>query len=150
MNSLRAYIVYETWMGSQCSSSLTGCTTSLLVWPLHTISGLGTLGSYHWICAEDHSDHALCSPCELDFLQFPSPEWDTVTQEAKNLINSMLALNPAKRITAVEALRQPWISVCPALLYAVEMITFVVEYKKSFRHFLKIWVIRVWMSCVVK
>ncbi|KAL3227580.1 hypothetical protein MRX96_048712 [Rhipicephalus microplus] len=41
--------------------------------------------------------------------KYPSPEWDTVTPEAKNLINSMLTVNPAKRITAAEALKHPWI-----------------------------------------
>jgi len=41
--------------------------------------------------------------------QYPSPEWDTVTPEAKNLINSMLTVNPAKRITAGDALKHPWI-----------------------------------------
>lgn len=45
------------------------------------------------------------------FLQYPSPEWDTVTAEAKNLINSMLTTNPSKRITAGEALKHPWICV---------------------------------------
>ncbi|RXN30003.1 calcium calmodulin-dependent kinase type II subunit beta isoform X19 [Labeo rohita] len=36
-------------------------------------------------------------------------EWDTVTPEAKNLINQMLTINPAKRITAQEALKHPWV-----------------------------------------
>lgn len=44
-------------------------------------------------------------------LQFPSPEWDTVTPEAKNLINQMLTINPVKRITAQEALKHPWVCV---------------------------------------
>jgi calcium/calmodulin-dependent protein kinase (CaM kinase) II len=48
----------------------------------------------------------------VTIFQYPSPEWDTVTIEAKNLINSMLTVNPAKRITAAQALRHPWISVC--------------------------------------
>ena len=43
--------------------------------------------------------------------KYPSPEWDTVTAEAKNLINSMLTVNPAKRITSAEALKHPWICV---------------------------------------
>lgn len=43
--------------------------------------------------------------------QFPSPEWDTVTPEAKNLINQMLTINPGKRITAQEALKHPWVCV---------------------------------------
>ncbi|KRZ68711.1 Calcium/calmodulin-dependent protein kinase type II alpha chain, partial [Trichinella papuae] len=41
--------------------------------------------------------------------QYPSPEWDTVTPEAKNLINCMLTVNPRKRITADQALKHPWI-----------------------------------------
>lgn len=44
-------------------------------------------------------------------MKFPSPEWDTVTPEAKDLINKMLTINPAKRITASEALKHPWICV---------------------------------------
>ena len=43
--------------------------------------------------------------------QYPPPEWDTVTAEAKNLINSMLTMNPSKRITAAEALKHQWIFV---------------------------------------
>ncbi|CAG5112477.1 Oidioi.mRNA.OKI2018_I69.chr2.g6691.t1.cds [Oikopleura dioica] len=40
---------------------------------------------------------------------YPSPEWDTVSRDAKQLIDSMLRVDPNKRITAVEALRHPWI-----------------------------------------
>ncbi|KAF0039011.1 hypothetical protein F2P81_009495 [Scophthalmus maximus] len=36
-------------------------------------------------------------------------EWDTVTPEAKDLINKMLTINPAKRVTATDALKHPWI-----------------------------------------
>lgn len=36
---------------------------------------------------------------------------DTVTPEAKALIDAMLTLNPKKRITAQEALKVPWICV---------------------------------------
>ena len=56
------------------------------------------------------------TPVSLYPPQFPSPEWDTVTPEAKNLINQMLTINPAKRITAHEALKHPWVcvsAVCP-------------------------------------
>jgi len=49
------------------------------------------------------------------FVQYPSPEWDTVTPEAKNLINQMLTVHPGKRITASEALKHPWI--CVSLSY---------------------------------
>lgn len=51
--------------------------------------------------------------------QFPSPEWDTVTPEAKNLINQMLTINPAKRITAQEALKHPWVCVSIFILWSL-------------------------------
>jgi serine/threonine protein kinase len=41
---------------------------------------------------------------------------DTVTPEAKALIDAMLTLNPKKRITAQEALKVPWICVCSILI----------------------------------
>ena len=56
------------------------------------------------------------STADCFVLQYPSPEWDTVTPEAKHLINSMLTVNPAKRITASEALKHPWICVSLSFL----------------------------------
>lgn len=50
-------------------------------------------------------------PCFNFLFQYPSPEWDTVTPDAKNLINQMLTVNPFKRITAADALKHPWICV---------------------------------------
>lgn len=41
---------------------------------------------------------------------YPSPEWDAVTSEAKNLIDCLLSVNPEKRFSATEALKHPWIS----------------------------------------
>ena len=55
--------------------------------------------------------------CSFFLFQFPSPEWDTVTPEAKNLINQMLTINPAKRITADQALKHPWVCVSVFLCY---------------------------------
>ncbi|CAC5402158.1 CAMK2 [Mytilus coruscus] len=57
----------------------------------------------------DEDQHRLYAQIKAGAYDYPSPEWDTVTPEAKNLINSMLTVNPAKRITALEALRHPWI-----------------------------------------
>jgi len=61
-----------------------------------------------------------CVSAECVCGQYPSPEWDTVTTEAKNLINSMLTVNPARRITAAQALRHPWISVCSAVCWCLK------------------------------
>jgi len=57
----------------------------------------------------DEDQHRLYSQIKSGAYDYPSPEWDTVTAEAKNLINSMLTVNPAKRITSAEALKHPWI-----------------------------------------
>uniref|UniRef100_A0A4W4EA00 calcium/calmodulin-dependent protein kinase n=1 Tax=Electrophorus electricus TaxID=8005 RepID=A0A4W4EA00_ELEEL len=57
----------------------------------------------------DEDQHRLYQQIKAGAYDFPSPEWDTVTPEAKDLINKMLTINPAKRITAAEALKHPWI-----------------------------------------
>ncbi|XP_051972753.1 calcium/calmodulin-dependent protein kinase type II subunit gamma-like isoform X2 [Xyrauchen texanus] len=67
----------------------------------------------------DEDQHKLYQQIKAGAYDFPSPEWDTVTPEAKNLINQMLTINPAKRITAQEALKHPW--VCQRLTVASMM-----------------------------
>ncbi|XP_070545096.1 calcium/calmodulin-dependent protein kinase type II subunit delta-like isoform X21 [Ptychodera flava] len=57
----------------------------------------------------DEDQHRLYAQIKAGAYDYPSPEWDTVTPEAKNLINSMLQVIPSKRITAAEALQHPWI-----------------------------------------
>lgn len=59
----------------------------------------------------DEDQHRLYSQIKAGAYDYPSPEWDTVTPDAKNLINQMLTVNPTKRITASEALKHPWICV---------------------------------------
>ncbi|KAA0724987.1 Calcium/calmodulin-dependent protein kinase type II subunit gamma [Triplophysa tibetana] len=57
----------------------------------------------------DEDQHKLYQQIKAGAYDFPSPEWDTVTPEAKNLINQMLTINPAKRITSDQALKHPWV-----------------------------------------
>ena len=71
--------------------------------------------------------------------KYPSPEWDTVTAEAKNLINSMLTVNPAKRINASEALKHPWICVifkiCTWIVcnfFSIEYLTLAIQNREKF------------------
>eukprot|EP00049_Salpingoeca_infusionum_P018125 m.355872 g.355872 ORF g.355872 m.355872 type:complete len:467 (-) comp17368_c0_seq1:295-1695(-) len=45
--------------------------------------------------------------CNYDF---PSPEWDTVTESAKELITLMLDPNPAKRPSVRQCLQHPWLA----------------------------------------
>lgn len=58
----------------------------------------------------DEDQKRLYAQIKAARYDFPSPEWDTVTSEAKDLIREMLNPNPRTRITAAEALRNPWIS----------------------------------------
>ncbi|XP_050297063.1 calcium/calmodulin-dependent protein kinase type II alpha chain isoform X4 [Anthonomus grandis grandis] len=57
----------------------------------------------------DEDQHRLYAQIKAGAYDYPSPEWDTVTPEAKNLINQMLTVNPSNRITAADALKHPWI-----------------------------------------
>ena len=57
----------------------------------------------------DEDQHRLYAQIKAGAYDYPSPEWDTVTKEAKNLINQMLTVNPQKRIKSDEALKHPWI-----------------------------------------
>lgn len=57
----------------------------------------------------DEDQQRLYAQIKAGAFDYPSPEWDTVTPDAKNLINCMLTVNPAKRITSTEALKHPWV-----------------------------------------
>jgi serine/threonine protein kinase len=41
--------------------------------------------------------------------EFPSPHWDSISAEAKDLIKQCLIVDPAKRIKAAAALEHPWV-----------------------------------------
>lgn len=41
---------------------------------------------------------------------FPNPEWKNVTQSAKDLIKGMLNVDPSKRLTIEEVMRNKWIA----------------------------------------
>lgn len=40
---------------------------------------------------------------------FPSPEWDTLTADCKDLVGKMLTVEPHARVTVQQALSHPWI-----------------------------------------
>ncbi|VDL94563.1 unnamed protein product [Schistocephalus solidus] len=59
----------------------------------------------------DDEQHRLYAQIKSGNYEYPPPEWETVTPDAKDLINQMLTMNPSKRITAAEALKHQWIFV---------------------------------------
>uniref|UniRef100_A0A8D3EEL9 calcium/calmodulin-dependent protein kinase n=1 Tax=Scophthalmus maximus TaxID=52904 RepID=A0A8D3EEL9_SCOMX len=95
----------------------------------------------------DEDQHRLYQQIKAGAYDFPSPEWDTVTPEAKDLINKMLTINPSKRITATEALKHPWIcqrSTVASMMHRQET----VECLKKFnaRRKLKVRLLAIFMS----
>ncbi|KAI8835785.1 kinase-like domain-containing protein [Chytriomyces cf. hyalinus JEL632] len=56
----------------------------------------------------------LAPPSMMDQIKtgkfsFPSPWWDTISAEAKDLIRKLIVVDPSKRLTALQALNHPWI-----------------------------------------
>jgi calcium/calmodulin-dependent protein kinase I len=49
----------------------------------------------------------LIKDCQFDF---PSPYWDNVSEEAKDLIRKLLVIDSDKRLSAEQILQHPWLS----------------------------------------
>ena len=58
----------------------------------------------------DEDQHRLYAQIKAAAYEYPSPEWDTVSKEAKELIDLMLIIDQKKRISAGAALKHPWIA----------------------------------------
>ena len=43
-------------------------------------------------------------------VQFRSPVWKTISNEAKDLIKKLIVKDPSKRLTIHQALQHPWIN----------------------------------------
>jgi mitogen-activated protein kinase-activated protein kinase 2 len=65
-----------------------------------------------------YSNHGLAiSPGMKDRIRtgqydFPSPEWSNVSNDAKELIKGMLSVDPNKRLTIEEVMRNTWYCLC--------------------------------------
>lgn len=64
-----------------------------------------------------YSNHGLAiSPgmkkrIRLGQFDFPNPEWQNVSDQAKKLIQGMLSVDPTKRFTIDQVMRNQWIAV---------------------------------------
>lgn len=47
---------------------------------------------------------------------FPSPEWDRVSDDAKDLVRALLTVDPEKRMTAEQVARHQWVVTCGGAL----------------------------------
>jgi len=55
------------------------------------------------------NDTEVCDKTVRGKLQFFSPYWDAISAEAKDFVSHLLTRNPAKRLTAAQALAHPWL-----------------------------------------
>ncbi|CAO3593236.1 unnamed protein product [Absidia cylindrospora] len=58
----------------------------------------------------DESISALTQKVARGQFAFLSPWWDPISQEAKNLIQGLLCVDPSKRYTVQQVLQHPWIT----------------------------------------
>jgi serine/threonine protein kinase len=66
--------------------------------------------------------------CNYDFY---SPDWDRVSEEAKDLVRKCLKLNPAERLTFTQILKHPWFE---SELADTNNITPAVDQLRAFQH----------------
>lgn len=55
------------------------------------------------------SDKQIFESVRTGFFDFPSPDWDEISNEAKDFVCSLLKSNPEERLSAEQARRHPWI-----------------------------------------
>ncbi|KJE97821.1 calcium/calmodulin-dependent protein kinase II gamma M subunit [Capsaspora owczarzaki ATCC 30864] len=58
----------------------------------------------------DDDTKVLYEQIKLGEYEYPSPDWDDVSSEARDLIDRLLVQDPAKRLTVDQALAHPWIA----------------------------------------
>lgn len=54
------------------------------------------------------SDQEIFASVRNGFFDFPSPEWDNISDDAKDFISKLLQKDPAARMTASESIRHRW------------------------------------------
>ena len=57
----------------------------------------------------DDDNMVLFDKIKKGIYDFPSPSWDNISAEAINIVKALLVVDPAKRMTPDELLKNPWI-----------------------------------------
>ncbi|EGC32178.1 hypothetical protein DICPUDRAFT_57246 [Dictyostelium purpureum] len=96
-NQLRSLVGTLTYMAPEISNC-TGYGKPVDLWSLGVIA-------YILLCGFPPFDETTGYN-----LEFPSPEWDNISDSAKSLIKGLLTNDPSKRFTIEQTLKHPWIA----------------------------------------
>ena len=70
----------------------------------------GHKGISHEAQGIDDNNAALFRSIKAGAYDFPSDEWDHVSDEAKDLIEKMLVVNPSERMDISDIMKHPWMT----------------------------------------
>jgi len=76
------------------------------MWAVGVISYVLLCGFSPFVSNTDSGLFALILRAKYDF---PSPEWDDISTEAKDFVRKLLLPDPLKRLTSQQALEHPWL-----------------------------------------
>ncbi|CAK8676999.1 unnamed protein product [Clavelina lepadiformis] len=83
-------------------------STSVDIWAIGVIAYILLCGFEPFY--DENGDQAMYRKILRGEYDFASPFWDHISDNAKDLVRKMLVLDPAKRLTAKQALNHPWIT----------------------------------------
>jgi len=92
----------------------TGCPCSLNWVAFHRLCGFPPFYSNHGLAISPGMKKRI----RTGQYDFPSPEWDRVSKEAKDLIRGMLTIDPTNRFTIEQVIRNRWIAVSTFVIYS--------------------------------
>jgi calcium-dependent protein kinase len=81
-------------------------TSQCDLWSLGVVAFILLSGQMPFMGSSTRMQHDICS----GNVPFMPEVWDDLSWQAKNFVQSLLSVDPAKRLTAVQALDHPWIS----------------------------------------
>lgn len=107
-----------------------GYTEKVDVWSAGVILYILLCG-YEPFSDDTKTDKEMFKHILNGYYHFHSPEWDDITDAAKDLVRKMLVVDPKKRLSVYDALRHPWIV---AETNSTRELPVVTEKLKDFNH----------------